>query len=734
MLAASHALATNTSWINASGGAFATPSNWTAGVPDADDLAILSVGASATYSVALGNVLSPNPIHPTVDTLHVGPNTVNLLGFAGSTLTIDDVDALTSGNGGLLVGLSNDPGNGPPAILNVNLGALTTTTASIGHSGDGTIIVNLGTFTVASPIGTSTFSNGLRVGHFGSGYLRVRNGADLIVGRIGSQTSGYTQVNGNGAIELTDPGTTFNTQGLNLDGIMSISNGATATTNGTAVSMGFQGSSDSVLTVTDSSFSAGDMLIGGNGTGSVTVSAGGILNCGNVRMGESTAVVSGLGSHWTMSGDLSFGPNSPCGISILNGAEVRNAAARLGTATETFGGAFNVATVLLNGTGATWRNTGTVYVGDGIAVASINASLGSLIYSVGAYLGNYNPDVGFQFRATGSVNLTGNGTAWTNTGAFYVGYGGNGRLSITGGAKLTTDSVYVGAYSGSNGSIDVSGSNSKLICGSLNIGVGSAAMTALVSVRNGGVMQGQVNVGSFGQLSGDGTVVGSVSNAGLISPGSSPATLNVTGSFSQSSSGKLLIEIASASSYDKLVISGAAALNGGSMRVAALDSYIPLPGTSYAVMTYASHVGNTLNVLNETGYPGLRFTPTFGLTSLTLLSSAVFAGDADLDGDVDVADLGALATNWQSNANWLGGDFDFNGTVNVNDLGLLASNWQAGVAGPSGPSLPTAMAALGLPQVSIPEPAGAVLLIELTLLAASPRSRRPGRSHHPRMQ
>src|SRR5262245_51509048 len=86
-------------------------------------------------------------------------------------------------------------------------------------------------------------------------------------------------------------------------------------------------------------------------------------------------------------------------------------------------------------------------------------------------------------------------------------------------------------------------------------------------------------------------------------------------------------------------------------------------------------------------------------------------GDADLNGQVDVNDLGILATNWQTSKNWAGGDFDYNGSVDVNDLGLLATNWQAGVGNPLGPaSLAAALESLGLPSVSVPEPACAALL------------------------
>jgi len=58
-------------------------------------------------------------------------------------------------------------------------------------------------------------------------------------------------------------------------------------------------------------------------------------------------------------------------------------------------------------------------------------------------------------------------------------------------------------------------------------------------------------------------------------------------------------------------------------------------------------------------------------------------GDTDLDGRVNVSDLGNLATNFglTTAATWVQGDFDYNGTVNVADLGDLATNFGQTLAG-----------------------------------------------------
>ncbi len=101
--------------------------------------------------------------------------------------------------------------------------------------------------------------------------------------------------------------------------------------------------------------------------------------------------------------------------------------------------------------------------------------------------------------------------------------------------------------------------------------------------------------------------------------------------------------------------------------------------------------------------------------SSSILVKYTYYGDANLDGQVDISDLGALATAWQTSAVWSQGDFDYSGFVDISDLGKLATNWQLGVGSPLGPSFDEALASVGLAGVSVPEPAS-MGLIGLALL------------------
>jgi hypothetical protein len=65
------------------------------------------------------------------------------------------------------------------------------------------------------------------------------------------------------------------------------------------------------------------------------------------------------------------------------------------------------------------------------------------------------------------------------------------------------------------------------------------------------------------------------------------------------------------------------------------------------------------------------------------ISSTRIPGDANIDGTVDVVDLGTLAMNYdlQSGATYAMGDFNGDGKVDVVDLGILASHYDMFIAG-----------------------------------------------------
>lgn len=97
-------------------------------------------------------------------------------------------------------------------------------------------------------------------------------------------------------------------------------------------------------------------------------------------------------------------------------------------------------------------------------------------------------------------------------------------------------------------------------------------------------------------------------------------------------------------------------------------------------------------------------------------TAAVLAGDADLNGTVEAADLNAVGLSWQQGGKvWSEGDFDGSGTVDASDLNVVGLNWQKSVAAAA--------------AASVPEPTSLVILSTLGFfLAGLRRQISPGRS------
>jgi hypothetical protein len=66
------------------------------------------------------------------------------------------------------------------------------------------------------------------------------------------------------------------------------------------------------------------------------------------------------------------------------------------------------------------------------------------------------------------------------------------------------------------------------------------------------------------------------------------------------------------------------------------------------------------------------------LTGLSLSGSQVLlrptiAGDAELDGTVNITDLDRVLSDYYGD--WAAGDFNYDGTVDINDLDIVLSNY-----------------------------------------------------------
>ena len=183
-------------------------------------------------------------------------------------------------------------------------------------------------------------------------------------------------------------------------------------------------------------------------------------------------------------------------------------------------------------------------------------------------------------------------------------------------------------------------------------------------------------------------------------------------------------------------------------------AYMPANNTTFTI--------SVPNLLATTGWPGAGANWNQDNTQLPANSSTppqstqdgayaagssvtftdTYQGDANDDGKVDVADLGALATSYNtpSGATWAQGDFSGDGAVGVADLGQLATNYGNSLTGlpsstQSSAQMQSATPASELRSVaavetgfaataaSVPEPA-CLSLVGITGLALVGRRRR----------
>ena len=100
------------------------------------------------------------------------------------------------------------------------------------------------------------------------------------------------------------------------------------------------------------------------------------------------------------------------------------------------------------------------------------------------------------------------------------------------------------------------------------------------------------------------TFDGDLTNHGLldISVVGTHPYVTVTGAFTQSSSGTLKMALASSSTYTQLNIAGLATL-AGTLTVLSLGGYSPLPGSSFALLTFGSYSGT----FDTVTFPALGF-------------------------------------------------------------------------------------------------------------------------------
>ncbi|WP_245284457.1 autotransporter domain-containing protein [Bradyrhizobium sp. WSM2254] len=368
----------------------------------------------------------------------------------------------------------------------------------------------------------------------------VINGtANSAAATMGSSTS-------QGLITATGAGTTWSINGITdfRNGTLSIENGAAVSSNNVANVIGTAGATvNLIVDGPGSSFTSSfDMRLGGiNSTANLIIRNGGTVTTNGTAdfvvaasaiqpMGTATALVSGAGSSWTVTGAMQIGALGHGKLTIENGGFVQSGGAMLGVNGV---GGHTTGDVLVTGASSAWSISGALLVGnqgDGTLTLRNGGQVTATSASVAGQTGSLSKiviggDPGTAAAAPGTLNVPtvtfGAGTGsvvfnhTSNSYAFAPTITGAGSVEVENGTTiLSATNTYTGATTISGGTLSVTGaitsSNVTVNGGTLNV-TGSVSDS---TVNAGGLLTGTGSVGDT-----------TVNSGGTFAPG----TINVPG-------------------------------------------------------------------------------------------------------------------------------------------------------------------------------------------------------------
>jgi fibronectin-binding autotransporter adhesin len=529
-----------------------------------------------------------------------------LLTASGGTVNTTGTNSF-SGAVGTSGGALNIGGSFTAGSFNMSSGTL---------GGAGTLLVQGGAIWTGGTMsgnGSTTFSNALVLN--GMGATRQVAGRTLNFQGTTTWTNSYGGccATNYGQIVASN-GAVLNNNGTWLDqlsyGVGIYSSGSTSTFNnlgrytktgsaGTEIQAVFNNAADAALSV-----SASTLTLSGGGTlnGSVDVAGGAAL-----ALAAGSFSISGISSAEGGSGLLtaSGGTTNTTGINSFSGA-VGTSGGTLNVGGTFTAGSFNMSSGTVGGAGA------LIVQGGGVWTGGTMSGNGSTTFNDALVLSGMGATRQIAGR---TLNLMGT-TTWTNSygGCCATNYGqvtvANGAVLNNSGTWLDQLSYGVGIYaSGSASTFNNSGRYEKSGAVTTDLSSMRFINTGVVDVK-AGTLALQATFANAGTVMGAGTVSSATfTNNGHVAPGETTGTLSLVGSFFQSASGALDIELAGLGSFDMLKVSGGATLGGvlnlicfGECSLAVGQSFKVLdaaPGLllgSFASVTTAGFAANAFSV------------------------------------------------------------------------------------------------------------------------------------------
>ena len=280
---------------------------------------------------------------------------------------------------------------------------------------------------------------------------------------------------------------------------------------------------------------ARNLSVGANGTGMLTIQAGGTLadsfgTVGNLPRGLGTVTVTGAGSNWSNAGSVVVGGQGTGTLTIQDGGTVNSGGGSVGLSVGSNG------MVTVTGPGSSWINgpSGGLNIGS-FGTGTLTIANGGKVINITNFTANIGNGTGSQ----GMVTVTGAGSAWSNSSGVNIGNLGTGTLTIAD-SGIVIGPVVIARNTGA--------------IGTLNIGAGAG---------NPAAAPGTLNTANVAFGSGIGTLNFNHTSANYVfAPAiSGNGTVNVLAGATT---------LTGANSY-----SGATNVDAGTLRAGALNTFSP---------------------------------------------------------------------------------------------------------------------------------------------------------------
>ena len=518
---------------------------------------------------------------------------------------------------------------------------------------------------------------GLVVGYGGSGNsLIISNGGTVAV--VFDSLIGYESTSSNNSVLVTDVGSLWTNSGDLFIGKAGSGNSLVISNGGKVFNaMGYIGSESTatgnLVTVTGSNSSwinSGDLYVGYAGQSNrLVISDGGFVS--NVNGFDdgvdptdayNSVLVTGSGSRWVNSGNLTFGlAGHDNSLVISDGGMVSVG----GNSTIGDQSTASNNSVLVAGANSLWTNSYGLLVGG-------EGSSNSLVISNGGTVANIYGYVGVDTNSSNnSVLVTGSNSLWTNSGDLSVGGSGSGNsLVISNGGMVANYSANIGFDTvSSNNSVLVTGSNS-LWTNSSNLYVGNYGSRNSLVISNGGMVASSVGYIGVATSSSNNSVL--VMEVGSLWTISSDLYVGVEGSGNNLviSNGGMVANYSANIGFDTVSSNNCVLVTGeGSLWTNAVELYVGNAGSgnNLTIANSGSVAASSITIASQTGSSGTLNIGRFGTNDSagTITAPTITFGSG----------TGTINFN-QTNTLTLSSDISGNGSVNQlgNGTTILSGN------------------------------------------------------------